>query len=153
MNGVKRLVNKEEGKDNMSKVKMIPQKYIDKIIENNPNVVLISTEYINEDTELKFHCKKHNIEYCQTLKNALRRNGCLECRKAKKDGNFKKMAVLKNPHIEILGEYTKQGCKILCRCLIHNIEFSPNSVSLLQGKGGCPICNSEHPQRRKNLNI
>lgn len=139
----------------MSKVKIIPQKYIEKIVANNPYVLLLSKEYINENTELKFYCQKHNIEYSQTLKNALRRNGCPECKKEKGYYNsyttekFKEKVRLKNPHIEVLGEYTKQGCKILCRCLIHNVEFYPVSQSLLQGKGGCPMCNLERPQQRR----
>lgn len=139
----------------MGKVKQIPQKYIDKISSYDSHISLVSTEYINEDTELKFYCQKHNIEYRQTLKNALRCNGCPECRKTKRRYNsytteeFKKKVNLKNPHIEILGEYTKQGCRILCKCLKHNIQFYTISQSLTQGKGGCPICNSERPQQRR----
>ena len=139
----------------MGKVKIIPQKYIDKIMSHNSYVLLISNEYINEKTELQFHCQKHNIKYYQTLKSSLIRNGCPECKKEKVRYNsytteeFKEKVKLKNPHIEVLGEYTKQGCKILCRCLIHNVEFYPVSQSLLQGKGGCPVCNLERPQQRK----
>lgn len=139
----------------MGKVKIIPQKYIDKINSYSSNALLVSTEYINEDSILKFYCQKHNIEYCQTLKNALRRNGCPECKKEKKRYNsytteeFKSIVKLKNPHIEVLGEYTKQGCKILCRCLKHHVEFNTISQSLMCGKGGCPICNSERPQTRR----
>lgn len=139
----------------MGKAKIIPQKYIDKIISYNPYVSLISNEYKNEKTELQFHCQKHNVEYCQILKNALRRNGCPECKKEKVRYNsytteeFRKRVRLKNPHIEVLGDYTGQGCKPLCRCTIHNVEFYPVSQSLLQGKGGCPVCNLERPQQRK----
>jgi hypothetical protein len=139
----------------MSKVKIIPQKYIDKINSYNFNTLLMSTEYINEDSALKFYCQKHDVEYCQTLKNALRRNGCPECKKEKRRYNsyttieFKEMVTLKNPHIEVLGEYTKQGCKILCKCLRHDIEFEAVSQSLMQGKGGCPMCTKEkHSQQR-----
>ena len=124
----------------MSKVKIIPQKYIDKIISHNLYATLTSSAYVNEDTELKIFCQKHEVEYLQTLKNALRRNGCPECRKERGHKNsytteeFKRLVYLKNPHIEVLGEYTKQGCKPLCRCIIHDVKFYPNSASLLFGK-------------------
>ena len=85
----------------MSKVKIMPQKYIDKIISHNPYATLTSTAYVNEDTELKIFCQKHEIEYSQTLKNALRRNGCPECRKERGHKNsytteeFRKLVYLK----------------------------------------------------------
>lgn len=135
----------------MSKEKKIPEKYINKIIENSPNAVLLSETYINEHTMLDVYCKKHKIKYRKKLKNLLRNNGCPECTREKMSfttEEFKKKVYLKNPHIEVLGKYTKQGCKILCKCLIHNVEFYAVSQSLLQGKGGCPVCNKERPQRR-----
>lgn len=140
----------------MGKVKMIPQKYIDKIIEKSPNAILMSTTYINNDTVLDIYCQKHNIKYSNPLKYLIKNNGCPLCTREIMSKNksyttekFKEIVSLKNPHIEILGEYTGQGCRILCKCLTHNVEFYPNSVSLVQGKGGCPVCNSERPQQRK----
>lgn len=115
----------------------------------NPYISLISKEYINWHTELELCCQKHNVKYRQTLENALRCNGCHECKKERRHDEFVEKVKLKNPHIEVLGEYSKQGCRILCKCLIHNIEFYPVSQSLTQGKGGCPTCNLERLQQRK----
>lgn len=138
----------------MSKVKAIPQKYIDKIVEHSPYASVISTSYVNQDTIIDVYCKKHNIRYKNPLRNLLRHNGCEECTKdiiSQSKGyttdKFKKIVYSKNPHIKVLGEYTKQGCRIPCKCLIHNIEFSPLSQSLIQGNGGCPTCNLEKLSR------
>lgn len=140
----------------MGKVKMIPQKYIDKIIEKSPNAILMSTTYINNDTVLDVYCKKHDVRYQKPLKYLIKNNGCSMCTREIMSKNrsyttekFKEIVRLKNPHIEVLGAYTEQGCKIQCRCLIHDIEFYPNSVSLTQGKGGCPVCTQEiHGKQR-----
>lgn len=109
---------------------------------------MLVTEYNNEKTMLEIYCKKHDIKYTHSLKNAIRHNGCPECKKEKGHSpyttdEFKEKVFTKNPHIEILGEYTKQGCHIPCRCKIHNVDFSPSPVTLLYGNGGCPICTSE----------
>ena len=140
----------------MGKVKMIPQKYIDKIIEKSPNSILLTSTYTNNDTVFDVYCKKHDIKYQNPLKYLIKNNGCPMCtREIQSKGKiyttemFKEIVALKNPHIEVLGEYTGQGCKILCKCLIHDIEFYPNSASLTQGKGGCPVCNSERQQQRR----
>ena len=120
-------------------------------MESNPYASVITTEYINDSTELKIYCQKHSLNYYHTLKNAMRSNGCPECKREKMimwnnsftTDYFIQKVSLKNPNIEVLGEYTKQGCHILCRCTIHNIEFYPNSSSLLYGSGGCPLCAAE----------
>ena len=67
----------------MGKAKIIPQKYIDKIIESNPYAVLISTHYVNQGTMMDIYCKKHGVKYQKTLKNSLRHNGCPECTREK----------------------------------------------------------------------
>ena len=139
---------------NMSKVKVIPQKYLDKIAQNNPDIVLLSTTYVNLDSVVDAYCKKHNVFYHKALKYMIKHSGCPECTKeiisnlqSYTTDEFKEIVKLKNPHIEILGEYTRQGCRILCRCLKHNVEFYTSSQTLTRGKGGCPICNSERGHR------
>lgn len=133
----------------MSKVKWLPQRYIDNIKENNPSAILITTEYTNHNTELRILCQQHNVEYAHSLKNAMRCNGCKECqfdmvrKKSMSEDEFKKKVNLKNPHISILGLYTGIGTHILCMCNIHNIEFSPHTATLLRGSGGCPLCMNE----------
>lgn len=140
----------------MGKVKEIPEKYINKIIENSPYAVLISSSYTNQHTMIDVYCQKHNIKYQRQLKNLLRYNCCPECKSeniSKSKGytteQFAEQVYLNNPHIKVLGEYTKQGCKVLCKCLIHDIEFYAVSQSLTYGKGGCPVCNLERPRQRR----
>lgn len=133
----------------MAKVKKIPQKYIDKIIEYNPFALLTTSEYINEHTDLEIYCTKHNINYHHSLKNAMRHNGCPGCKQDKIDKKtfsqeeFERKVYLKNPHIKMLGKYAGQGSRILCECLIHHVKFTPISQTLLDGCGGCSLCKKE----------
>lgn len=49
---------------------------------------------------------------------------------------------MKNSNIEVLGTYTKACDPLLCRCVTHNYEWSPQPYRLLQGQG-CPVCGQE----------
>lgn len=136
----------------MSKEKYIPQKYIDKIISKNAHAVILTDKYKNDSTMINLHCTKHDVYYSQSLKNAMRGNGCEECQRDRMSytqEEFISLVHKKNPHIKVLGEYTKQGCHVLCECKIHKIKFNPNSVTLLHGSGGCPECFNEQKSRSR----
>ena len=49
---------------------------------------------------------------------------------------------IKNPNVEVIGEYVDAKIKILHKCLIHNIEWLVSPTNILSGKG-CPECAKE----------
>ena len=52
---------------------------------------------------------------------------------------------IKNPNIEVIGEYTGAGVKITHRCLIDNFEWDATPHNILRGRS-CPKC-SKHIKR------
>lgn len=55
---------------------------------------------------------------------------------------------VKNPNIEVVGEYVNSNTKIMHRCLIHNIYWKTTPSRVLQGSG-CEKCGIEKQSKSK----
>ena len=133
----------------MGKEKEITQKYVSEIIDKNPNVMILTKTYVDYNSVIELYCKKHNVTYKQRLRYAIDRNGCNCCKEEEKHDRFLDVVKNRNPHIDILEQYTHQGQSIRCRCNVHGVNFVANSASLSSGNGGCPICFNESKQKRR----
>lgn len=100
---------------------------------------------------LDLYCTEHKIVYKHSIKNAIRNNGCPECRpNGYTQQQFIELVRQQNPHIEVIGKYIKQDCHVKCRCKIHDIIFNPHSTSLIHGNGGCPICRKQTVKEKRS---
>lgn len=113
----------------------------------NPDIEILSTEYINANTKLKCRCKIDGCVWYPTWGRLQQGGGCPECGKKsmanKQRYNLDKIkSKLKNinPNIEILSnEYKNNQTKLHCKCLIDGYEWYATWNKLQQGRG-CPEC-------------
>ena len=125
------------------------EQYVEEVKKNNPTIEVIG-KYINAKTKITHHCLVHNI-YWDALPDAiLRGSGCSECTKDKIHDRFIKSheqyvrdLYIKNPDIEVIGQYINSSTPITHHCLIHDIywEISPNNA--LNGRM-CPECSKDN---------
>lgn len=137
-------------------LKLTHKQFIKKFIERNKNAknIEILSEYDGNSKPILCKCKIDGYEWNSTphrllgSKNA-KPSGCPKCSgKAKKTTEgFKEELFLINPYIEVLGEYTNNATKILCRCKIDDSKWFPTPNDLLTGRG-CPMCNSSKGEKR-----
>lgn len=122
--------------------------YVDKLSILMPHIQVVGI-YINERTKILHRCLTHDYEWNVRPHQLLTGSNCPLCAKDERtkthDQYVQELSEV-NPNIEVLGEYINNKTNILCRCKIHNYEFSPRSDSLLYGTG-CPLCHSSHGER------
>lgn len=121
------------------------EEYVDKLSAIMPHIQVVGT-YINEMTKILHKCSIHNYEWNVRPHQLLAGSNCPICvnnKRTKTHNQYVQDLHEINPNIEVLGVYINNKTNILCRCKIHNYEFSPRPDSLLYGTG-CPICNSSH---------
>ena len=113
----------------------------------NPNIEILSTEYVNAKTHLDCRCLVDGCEWKSSWSNLSQKKGCPKC-SSRRNGKSKRltMEIVKNklnavnPNVEILSEmYITSSEKLKCKCLIDGHEWEAKWESLLQGSG-CPKC-------------
>lgn len=118
----------------------------------NGNILLLS-KYTKAIESIKCKCKIDGTEWETTATTLLSSSsiGCPTCiskmtseRCRKTHEQFVKELSIANPNIEVLGKYTTNKDKILCRCKIHNYVWNGDPNHLLYRKTGCPKCASYH---------
>lgn len=118
-----------------------------KLKDINPNIDILSNEYINTHKKLKCKCKIHNHIWNISWSCLVKGQSCPKCGKIKSTEknkltleNIKNMLDKINPNIEILSnKYINSGEKLHCRCKIDGHEWLTPWDNLKQGKG-CPKC-------------
>lgn len=109
---------------------------------------------MDQTIHVKVKCDtcKHEWNVCPST--LLRGHGCPSCKgKAHSDRNRKPfdqfVEQLKriNSKIEIIGNYTGTHDKILCRCLVCNVEWEATPHNLLHGSG-CPHCKKSNGEKK-----
>ena len=118
-----------------------------KLAKINPNIQILSNEYIKNSIKLHCKCKIDGHEWYAKWGNLRHGTGCPICGKKSKDEKLRltmkeiKFRLQKiNPNIEILSnEYKNNETKLHCRCLIDNYEWYAKWQNLYQGEG-CYIC-------------
>ena len=120
------------------------EEFIEELRIQNPNVEIIG-EYINTKNKIKCKCLIDGHIWDKIPSDLLRGQGCPKCAnkkrtlKTKTHEQFIKELKIKNPNLEILGEYINCKTSIKCKCLIdgHIWEAVPYKL-LFNGK--CPKC-------------
>lgn len=117
----------------------------------NPNVTVIG-EYVNAVTKIRircnfcgqiFECKPNQLlsqrtgcKFCNTKKAIQKRTGKTHLKTTRE---FKEELKIKNPDIEVVGEYSKSTDLIEVKCKVCGYVWETRAGRLLQG-AGCPIC-------------
>ncbi len=108
----------------------------------NPNIEILSEEYINAKTKLKCKCLIDSYVWGISWNNLQQGKGCPMC-----SGNIKldletvksRLAEI-NPDIQILSDkYINNQTPLTCKCKIDNNEWEVTWNKLQYG-GGCPEC-------------
>ena len=121
------------------------EEYVAELAIKNPNIEVIE-EYINNSTPIEHHCLKHNVYWNAMPHNILNGAGCKECQKEKSrekrlktNEQYIKEVAIKNPTIEVVGEYAGSKVAIMHHCLNHDVYWNAMPCNILQGKG-CNEC-------------
>ena len=130
-------------------VKKTHKQYVSELTQKNPEVEVLG-EYTKSNIKTLHSCRKCNLQWEVRPNSLLQGHGCPKCAGVlkKTTETYRVELSQKNPKVELLGEYTKCGTKILHRCLKCNLQWEVVPSSLLQGKG-CPQC-SGHIKPTKN---
>ena len=109
----------------MSKI-ITNEMYVNALKEKNPDIVPVEN-YIKAKTPIMHHCLKHDIFWKISPSNALKGEGCTECRSEKLKNRFlktneqyKKELTEKNPNLEVLEAYIDSNTAILHKCIKNN---------------------------------
>lgn len=121
---------------------------------DNANNIEILSIYNGNKNKLICRCKIDGIIWFPTGGNLLSNHGCPSCGLKKLSNLFLKsheqfvneMTII-NPQIEIIERYKGSHEYIKCKCLIDGEEFFGTPTNLLQGKCGCPKCNTSRGER------
>lgn len=113
----------------------------------NPNIEILSNEYIKNSIKLHCKCLIDGYEWYVKWDNLRNGQGCPTC--GKKSQVEKQRLTIEeiklrlyeiNPNIKILSnEYTNNETKLYCKCSIDNHEWYAKWQNLSQGIG-CPKC-------------
>lgn len=109
----------------------------------NPNIEILSDEYINRKTKLKCKCLIDGYEWEATWNGLFsKKRGCPVCGGSMRlTIEMAKSNILKiSPNIEILSDvYTNAGTELKCKCKIDECIWTATYRNLHNGKG-CPKC-------------
>ena len=124
------------------------EEYVEELKIKNPTVEVIG-KYINSETKILHRCLIHDIYWESKPNNILHGKGCSVCQREKirekrvktKEEYISELSV-KNPTIEVVGEYINNRTKIKHHCLIHDVYWDVSPSNALKGKG-CKECMKE----------
>ena len=139
-----------------------------KYVEENSECKLLSTEYVNARTKLKFQCKCGNI-FERTLDGfkSGKTTLCQPCSNKRKMPSSAKKKIAKShlkPLNSVIALVEKSGLEYIDRYVKHNTRSTVLIVkcpihgkmevyySNLRQRFGCPICNEYNKQQSKNMN-
>lgn len=119
----------------------------ERLKEINPNIEILSDEYINSKTHLKCRCLIDGHEWDIKWGKLQSGRGCPKCaietRKSKLKlsiGEVRDRVRKISPNIEILSdEYANAHSHLNCMCSVDGYKWSTTWATLSQGHG-CPLC-------------
>lgn len=124
------------------------EEYVVELAINNPDIEVIE-QYIDANTPIMHHCKKHDVYWKAKPSNVRRGRGCKECKKekyrnsvAKSHEEYVRQVGEVNPDIEVLEQYVDGHTPILHHCKKHYIKWMAIPGNILRG-GGCLNCGKE----------
>ena len=108
--------------------------------------IILTGDYKNTKTPTTFKCNICKYEWTTSPENILQGTRCPKCSKKRTGEKLKKShsdfieeLKVKNPYIEVLGDYKNAKTPILCRCKLCGNEWLPTPNNLLRNRK-CPIC-------------
>lgn len=126
----------------MSK-KKTHEEYVIELAIKNSNIEVIG-KYIDSKTPILHKCKIDGYKWFARPAKIMHGQGCPMC-----SGNVRKTTkeyanelAIKNPTIEVVGEYRGANKKIMHHCLIHDIYWEATPTRMLGGSG-CEECKKE----------
>lgn len=118
------------------------EQFIDEMKHVNPNIEVLG-DYIGSKSYILVKNKICGHGWDTTTPSSLL-NGtnCTYCYSSKKKGleKFKEEMKIKNPYIEVLGEYINNATPILIKDKRCNHEWNTSNPNKLLLGGGCPEC-------------
>ena len=127
------------------------EQIVDEMKKIHPEIAVID-KYQNSNKRIKVRCKKCGYEWNGVPANMLSGDGCRKCGTIKAHAKFLKdreklveELKIKNPEVEIIGEYTGRHNTIKAKCKTCGYEWEPIVSSLLRG--------SSHKNSKKIHNI
>ena len=124
------------------------KEYVEELKIKNPDVEVVG-EYVNANTNIIHHCLLHDVFWETKPYRVLSGCGCEKCRiekfkksNTKTQDQYVEEVKLRNPNIEVIGQYVDSKTKILHKCLIHNVVWSVSPTNILKGCG-CHQCLKE----------
>ena len=137
---------------NESRVKkntMTHEEYEKRLSIENPTIEVIG-KYITAKTKILHHCLKHDFYWEIAPNSALyKKSGCPKCKKEKfaiattrtREEYISELSI-KNPNMELIGDYLGNKSHTQHRCKKHNYLFDATPEAMLYGQG-CKHCKSE----------
>ncbi len=131
--------------------KISTEMFIERLANRNSNVDIIGN-YKKSNVGIKTRCKKCGYEWSPTPSHLLDGEGCPLCAgtKLKKQTQFEQELKMKNPSIEVLGNYVNNHTKIKAKCMVCNQVWDARPSNLLSGYG-CPNCAKKSSITKRRL--
>jgi len=108
----------------------------------NPNIEIMSKEYINPKTKLKCRCNIDGCEWETFWSNLRNGKGCPKCGGSLRltlEEVIDKINII-SPNIQILSDvYINADTNLKCKCIIDGNEWDADWHHLQRGHG-CPVC-------------
>ena len=121
----------------------------------NPNVEILSDEYINNSTKMKCLCKIDGNEFYMPWQALAANKGCPKCGGNKRLSLAEVIEELKkiNPNIQILSDtYKNNRTKLKCKCTIDGYEWETTWGHLRSGTG-CRKCATKRNSEKSKLTL
>ena len=129
-------------------MKKTHEKFIEDFYENNQNAdnIVLHNKYVDSLVRMSCECKICGHTWTTKPQLLTEGHGCPICAR-KIAGESKSLSQEEienrvknaNPHVKIIGKYTKLKDKIECKCLLCNNIWFPVVGNILHGSG-CPFC-------------
>lgn len=132
-----------------NKKRMSHEEYIERISKLHPNIEVIE-EYRGRKEKIKHRCIVHDYDWDVMPDSLLEQKyGCPLCaseasivKQTKTHEEYVYELAIKNPTVEVIGEYINAKTKILHHCIIHNVYWNIDPSGALQGRG-CYECGKD----------
>ena len=134
------------------------EEFIGEMINVNPNIEIVG-KYKKHDSKIDCECIVCGNTWSSKPNNLLNGRGCPKCSlerrsniRRKTQEQFVEEMKIKNPNIEILGQYINNQTPIKCRCKICGCEWESSiPVNLLKCSYCCPECFKINSSNRERM--
>jgi hypothetical protein len=141
----------------MGKKKKTNEEFINELKLINDKIIPLE-KYKSTHCKILCKCKICGTEWMVTPHNLLcSKSGCPKCNSLQKTSDkFIEQANIKNPKVEVIGEYKNARTKITVRCKDCGFIWNALPVNILRNKSkkthGCPNCALKNISGKNNYN-